>query len=272
MNDSEDEMPSDPRAVLGADGAFAGTWLRERTVVPVPAGERIDTVLARRIVAGCRAVGVSYVLAAELVGAPGAATGARAHPLSAPERWTAVHPPVVLATPGLHGAVLFPEAGYALVAGTDAFVAATVGEGADAARARFGRHARALAERRPALSAVAAAHRPARRAWSRLDDVDPASAAARQVLLLRAFADGTCGAPDFAHGWWDSRRASQADGERIHGALGDLFDRVFMILEDYSVDPDLAEPGDLDDAGLLTSVRAAWEAFRPAFRPSGTDR
>jgi hypothetical protein len=35
-----------------------------------------------------------------------------------------------------------------------------------------------------------------------------------------------------------------------------------MILEDYAVDPDLAEPGDLDDAGLRTAVVAAWEAFR----------
>ncbi|MFF7528048.1 hypothetical protein ACFZB2_02910 [Streptomyces bobili] len=32
-----------------------------------------------------------------------------------------------------------------------------------------------------------------------------------------------------------------------------------MILEDYPVDPELAEPGDLDDAGLQTAVRAARE-------------
>ncbi|MGC9496228.1 hypothetical protein [Streptomyces sp. WG7] len=41
-----------------------------------------------------------------------------------------------------------------------------------------------------------------------------------------------------------------------------------MILEDYSVDPGLAEPGDLDDAGLQTAVRAAWEAFLQA-EPAG---
>jgi len=58
------------------------------------------------------------------------------------------------------------------------------------------------------------------------------------------------------------RRASQTYGERVRGALGDLLDEVFMILEEYSVDPDLAEPGDLDDAGLRTAVRATWEAFR----------
>ncbi|MFF9062411.1 hypothetical protein ACF09K_27520 [Streptomyces sp. NPDC014882] len=109
---------------------------------------------------------------------------------------------------------------------------------------------------------VAAAHRPGHRAWSRPCDVDPSSAAARQLALLDALTDGTCAAPDFAHGWWKARRASQADGERIQGALGDLFDQVFMILEDYSVDPDLAEPGDLDDAGLQTAVSAAWGTFR----------
>ncbi|MBW5481793.1 colicin immunity domain-containing protein [Streptomyces bambusae] len=82
------------------------------------------------------------------------------------------------------------------------------------------------------------------------------------MALLDAFADGSCGAPDFAHGWWEARRASQANGERVQGALGDLFDQVFMILEDYEVDPAFAEPGDLDDAGLKAAVRAAWEAFR----------
>ncbi|WP_051744776.1 hypothetical protein [Streptomyces yerevanensis] len=55
---------------------------------------------------------------------------------------------------------------------------------------------------------------------------------------------------------------------RVQGALGALFDRVFMILEDYSVDPELAEPGDLDDVGLQTAVHAAWDAYRH----SGTDQ
>ncbi|MGW0334253.1 hypothetical protein ACWD0J_20695 [Streptomyces sp. NPDC003011] len=103
---------------------------------------------------------------------------------------------------------------------------------------------------------------PGQRAWSHPGDVDPGSAAARQLTLLDAFTDGTCSAPDFAHGWWEARRVSQANGERVLGALEDLFDQVFMILEDYSVDPELAEAGDLDDAGLQTAVRAAWEAFR----------
>ncbi|MGV9558527.1 hypothetical protein [Streptomyces sp. NPDC003522] len=113
-----------------------------------------------------------------------------------------------------------------------------------------------------ATASVTAAHPPRIKAWSRLDDVTSASAAARQLELLDAFTDGTCDAPDFAHGRWKDRRASQANGERIQGALGDLFDQVFMILEDYSVAPDLAEPGDLDDAKPQTAVNAVWAAFR----------
>ncbi|WP_272932979.1 hypothetical protein [Streptomyces sp. M2CJ-2] len=41
-----------------------------------------------------------------------------------------------------------------------------------------------------------------------------------------------------------------------------------MTLEDYSVDPEFAEPGDLDDAELQTAVRAV----RAGFRRSETGR
>ncbi|UYQ62471.1 colicin immunity domain-containing protein [Streptomyces peucetius] len=105
-------------------------------------------------------------------------------------------------------------------------------------------------------------------AWSHPDDVAPTSAAARQLALLNAFDDGTCSASDFAHGWWQARRTSQTNGERVLGALGALLDQVFMILEDYSIEPGLAEPGDLDDDELRTAVRGAWEEFRR----SATDR
>lgn len=258
---SEHDDASDVRAVLGSDGAFAPSWLRDRSVTPVPAGARLDAALARRIAAGCRAVGAPYVLATNLADVPGAIAGTTSR-LSTHAEGTDIHPPFLLRTPDLQGAVLFPRSGYALIAGTAAFMAAAVGEGADTARARFGRYARALSDRHPSLSVVAAAYGPEHRAWSHPDDIDPASAAARQVALLDAFTDGTCDAPDFAHGWWEARRASQANGERIQGALGVLFDQVFMILEDYAVDPELAEPGDLDDAGLKAAVCAAWDAFR----------
>ncbi|MEW2158618.1 hypothetical protein AB0950_25580 [Streptomyces sp. NPDC007189] len=168
-----------------------------------------------------------------------------------------VRPPSLLWAPDQQGAVLFPEPGYALVAGVVSFMSAAVGEGVDTARARFARHARALADRCPSLAAVAAAHPPAHRAWSHPAEIDPHSAAARRLELLDAFTQGACSAPDFACGWWKERRASQANGERLRGPLEDLFNRVFTILEDYSVAPELAEPGDLSDTELRAAVTEA---------------
>lgn len=265
--DSQHDGAPDVRAVLGRDGTFAPSWLRGKSVAPVPAGTRLDAALGRRIAAGCRAVGSPYVLATDLADGPGTIARTRSRPATGTEGMD-IRPPFLLCAPGLQGAVLFPGPGYALIAGTAAFMAAAVGEGIDAARARFGRHARALADRHPDLPAVAAAYGPVHRAWARTEDVDPQSAAARQLALLDAFAEGTCAAGDFAAGWWEARRASQANGERLQGALGTLFDQVFMILEDYEVDPGFAEPGDLDDVGLKSAVLAA----RDASRNQGTGR
>ncbi|MFI0087218.1 hypothetical protein [Streptomyces bobili] len=257
MTGPEHGKSSELRTVLDADGTFTSAWLRGKAVAPVPVGAQVDTALARRITAGCRAVGASRILATSL-----ADTLVSTSRPPADADVTGIRPPSLLHTPDTQGAVLFPEEGYALIAGTPAFMAAAVSEGTDTARARFARYARTLQERHPALTPVAAAHPPRHRAWSDAADVDPSSAAAQQLTLLDAFTHGTCTAPDFAHSWWKARRASQANGERLQGALGSLFDHVFMILEDYAVDPDLAEPGDLDDAGLRTAVVAAWEAFR----------
>ncbi|MEW2415022.1 hypothetical protein AB0953_15035 [Streptomyces sp. NPDC046866] len=261
MTNSEHDDAIDLQAVLGPDGAFAPLWLRDKSVAPVPAGAQLDAALARRLAAGCHAVGASYVLSAKPADGPGATTGSVSRQ-STPAAGTDIHPPYILCTPDLQGAAFFPQPGYALIAGTTAFMAAAFGEGVDTARARFGRYARTSSGRDPALSVVAAAYEPAHRAWSHLDDVDPGSAVARQLALLDAFTSGGCGAPDFAQGWWEARRASQASGERLQGALEAFFDQVFMLLEDYSIDPEFAEPGDLDDAGLKAAVRAAWGAFR----------
>lgn len=261
MTYPEDGQSADLSAVLGADGNFDSAWLQGKSVAPVPVGAEIDAALARRIGAGCRAVGASHILCADLSLDAGVRIG-RTCRLPAGTACAGIQPPCLLCTPDLQGAVLFPEAGHALIAGSADFMAAAVGEGVEAARARFGRYARTLSARHPALMTVAAAYPSKQRAWSSPADVDPASAAARQLALLDAFADGTRDAPDFAHGWWEARRASQANGERVRGPLSDLFDRVFMLLEDYSVDPDLREPGDLEDADLRAAVSETWHAFR----------
>ncbi|MFE1951027.1 hypothetical protein ACFW9D_11220 [Streptomyces sp. NPDC059524] len=66
---------------------------------------------------------------------------------------------------------------------------------------------------------------------------------------------GGIGAPDFAAAWWEAHRAVQAAGERPVGALAALLDQVFLVLEDYSPDSALREPGDLTGAGLRQAVR-----------------
>jgi hypothetical protein len=84
----------------------------------------------------------------------------------------------------------------------------------------------------------------------------------RQLALLNEFVNGTRSSSDFAHDWWDARRISQANGERLKAPLSDLFDRVFMILEDYTSDPDLREAGDLTDGELHAVIRELWDMFR----------
>ncbi|MBL1109631.1 hypothetical protein JK361_34485 [Streptomyces sp. 5-8] len=261
MTYSGEEL-ADVAALLGDDLTFNPYWLHDKTVTPVSVGTQLDAALSRRVTAGSRAVGASHVVCAELAG-----TGApviRAIQLPVWADRADIGPPSLLWTPRRDGAVLFPEPGYVLVAGTATFMSAAVGEGVDAARARFGRQARALADRHPSLTVTAASYPPAHSAWSHPAEVDPQSSAARQLALLNDFAQANLPAPDFAHGWWEARRASQAKGERVQGPLAELFDQVFMTLEDYSVDPDLAEPGDLSDAELRAAVDDIWTAFNRA--------
>ncbi|WP_370413707.1 hypothetical protein [Streptomyces fradiae] len=240
--------------MLGEDGAFNPVWLRGKNIVPVPVGRQLDAALARRIVAGCRAVGAPHALWTDLSnGADGADSVVAALPLDSGRGQ--MRPPGLVYTPDLQGAVLLPEEGYALVGGTAHFMAAAVGEGIDEARTRFARYAHNLAHRHPDLTAVADAYPSAHRAWSRPTDVEPGSAAARQLTMLHEFIIGACSAQEFARGWWEARRESQAIGERIRGPLADLFNRVFMSLEDYAIEPDLREPGDLSDAELQAVVR-----------------
>ncbi|MFC7963326.1 hypothetical protein [Streptomyces cinereoruber] len=106
------------------------------------------------------------------------------------------------------------------------------------------------------LTAVATAHPPRHHAWSDPSAVAPDSTTARQLHLLDDFASGRIAAAVFALAWHPARRTAQANGERLRGPLSDLFDGVFALLEDYTHDPSLREPGDLSDAELLAAVRA----------------
>ncbi|MGV9785856.1 hypothetical protein [Streptomyces sp. NPDC003435] len=99
---------------------------------------------------------------------------------------------------------------------------------------------------------------PAHRAWSHPEDVPPNTATAQHLHQLQEFTDGTLPGFTFARTWLQTRRTAQSNGERIRGPLEELFGRVFMLLEDYEVEPHLAEPGDLSAVELRTAVTELW--------------
>ncbi len=110
--------------------AFVSSWLRGKSVAPVPVGAQFDAAPARRITADCRAVGAAHIIA----------TSASAHPdaasrLPVDADCTGIRPPCPLHTPDAQGAVLFPGDCCALIAGTAPFMAAAVGEGTGSHRA-----------------------------------------------------------------------------------------------------------------------------------------
>ncbi|MEU0399244.1 colicin immunity domain-containing protein [Streptomyces sp. NPDC006197] len=220
-----------------------------RPVVPLPVGGRLDATAARGFAAGCRAVGTDRILYL----ASGDAPSVGLRPTEAD--LVGMAPPARLLIPDGAGALLFPEPGYALITGTEAFLAAAVAEGADAARARFGRYARTVKGRWPRVEEIARAYPPVHRVWFRAADVVPGTASAQLLSLLDDFTTGTCTAADFADGWREARRAARANGERTGGALAELFDRVFLTLEDYTPDPGLREAGDLTDTELREAIR-----------------
>ncbi|MEU4110410.1 hypothetical protein [Streptomyces sp. NPDC027717] len=250
----------DLAVLLTPDGNLAPAWLKGKSVTPLHVGERLDATQAARLTAGARAIGATHLLYASL-GEEDPAVTTRETPADA-----ATLPHTFIWTPDRQGAVLFPAPGYALLAGTEPFMATAVPEGTDEARARFTRYARKRAAIRPELLAVAAKYSPAHTAWSHPADVAPNTAAGHQLQLLRDFTNGTVPATDFAHIWWQARRASRSNGERLRGPLAELFDRVFMLLEDYEVDPQLAEPTDLSATELHAAVTEAYRKIVPTAR------
>ncbi|MEU4026386.1 hypothetical protein [Streptomyces anulatus] len=71
---------------------------------------------------------------------------------------------------------------------------------------------------------------------------------------MRDVAAGRCTGAEFAVGWLDARRRSLLRGERVRDPLETLLDRVFSLLEDYSIDPQFKEPDDLSDDDLQNAV------------------
>ncbi|MFB7779669.1 hypothetical protein [Streptomyces bauhiniae] len=113
---------------------------------------------------------------------------------------------------------------------------------------------------------MAATYAPTHHAWSHPAEVPPDTATAHHLHLLREFTGGHLPAPTFAHTWWQTRRTAQSNSERVRGPLRELFNHVFLLLEDYEVAPELAEPIDL----TATELRAAvTEAYRASVKAEG---
>ncbi|MGW6447710.1 hypothetical protein [Lentzea sp. NPDC055074] len=159
-----------------------------------------------------------------------------------------------VALPDLTAALVVTTDGYSLLGGSPAFVqGAVIGGGVDDARAQFGRVAKKLGG---ALPGIAAQYPPLHRIWATVHDAEPGSAVSEQIALMTAVVAGEISPPAFASKWMDASRRELHHGERVGGALGLALHDVFFVIEDYA-EPDLWQPGDLNDEELVVKVREA---------------
>jgi hypothetical protein len=80
-----------------------------------------------------------------------------------------------------------------------------------------------------------------------------------QLALMRDLTAGRIEAPDFARSWLSARRRSMDNRERVRERFDRIITDVFYVLDDYVIDPDLREQGDMDDEELTAKVRVALE-------------
>jgi Bacterial self-protective colicin-like immunity len=74
---------------------------------------------------------------------------------------------------------------------------------------------------------------------------------------MQSLVSGDISAPVFAQSWLAARRRALNDGERVREKFDQALDEVFYALEDYAIDPDLRDPGDLSDDQLVAIVQDA---------------
>ena len=95
------------------------------------------------------------------------------------------------------------------------------------------------------------------RSWASPSDVDPGSATAAQVELMRDLVSGRIAGPDFARAWLSARRRVLDAGERVRERFDRILTDVFYLLDDYVIDPTLRDSGDMTDEELVARVRVA---------------
>lgn len=100
--------------------------------------------------------------------------------------------------------------------------------------------------------------RPRRpRSWSRPSEVDPGTATAEQIDLMRRLVGACIPASEFAKAWLAARRRALDEGDRVREDFDRIFTEVFYQLDDYAIDPTLRGEGDLTDEELVRHVQDA---------------
>jgi hypothetical protein len=95
------------------------------------------------------------------------------------------------------------------------------------------------------------------RSWASPSEVDPGSATAAQLSLMRDLVSGKIAGPDFARAWLSARRRVLDAGERVRERFDRVLTDVFYLLDDYVIDPALRDSGDMTDEELVAKVFAA---------------
>jgi hypothetical protein len=95
------------------------------------------------------------------------------------------------------------------------------------------------------------------RSWASPSEVDPGSAIAVQLELMRDLVSGKIAGPDFASAWLSARRLVLDARERVRERFDRVLTDVFYLLDDYVIDPALRDSGDMTDEELVARVRAA---------------
>jgi hypothetical protein len=88
-------------------------------------------------------------------------------------------------------------------------------------------------------------------------EVDPSSATAEQVQSMRDLVGGEIAGSDFARAWLSARRRALEAGERVRDKFDRILTNVFYLLDDYVIDPNLRDSGDMTDEELAAKVRSA---------------
>lgn len=249
-------------ATISPSGTFKNGWLSEcdKSVAPLPAHLRPTHDTATRALAGARQVAATSVWIVSLDPRQGDDTAARC-PLDERSLLAMINSGTapstfMIVTENFLGALLFSP-GYMLVAGTRDFMRGANPEGLDKARIDFRRYVQNLPDPTPGLTQVVADLPPRYQAWSYADEIPEASHTGRLFSLMREFSSGALDGPVFARRWLAERRGAMDMGERVTDGIGCALDIVFYALEDYAIDPELRDPGDMSDDELRRHVADA---------------